>query len=83
MSKNKEISIGEAAKLCGVSVKQLRHWHNKGYIPEPHMVSCGERSYRFFSEKDVALIRSIKSLLDEGYRLPVAVKKATEFCGGK
>ncbi len=78
MTIKKDLSIGQAAKLSGVSVKQIRHWHEKGYIPEPSRVICGERSYRMFGKEDLELIREIKANLDNGYRLPVAAQKANE-----
>lgn len=74
----KDLSIGEAARLCNVSVKQIRHWHEKGYIPEPERVVCGERAYRTFGIEDLDIIKGIKSYLEEGYRLAVAAKKAAE-----
>ena len=78
MSIRKNISIGAAAKICNVSVKQIRHWSEKGYIPEPERVVCGMRSYRYFGTEDLEIIKGIKSYLDEGYRLPVAAQKAAE-----
>ena len=78
MTKVKNLSIGQAAERTNCSVKQIRHWAEKGYISEPERVICGERAYRMFGEEDLEIIRGIKSYLDEGYRLPVAVKKANE-----
>ncbi len=45
-SKNKIYSIGEASRLTGVTIKQIRNWEEKGYIPAPMRVICGERAYR-------------------------------------
>ena len=70
------VSIGEAARLCGVSVKQIRHWQAKGYIPEPQRVFCGQRAYRQFKTGDLELIKTIKSYLEEGFRLDIAAQKA-------
>ena len=69
-------SIGEAARLCGVTEKQIRHWEEKNHIPTAQRVICGERSYRQYSEKDLDLIRKIKEYLDEGYTLSAAAGKA-------
>jgi MerR family transcriptional regulator, redox-sensitive transcriptional activator SoxR len=74
----KYFSISQAAKVCDVTQKQIRHWEEKGFIPELKRVHCGERSYRQFSKSDFALISSIKQHLDDGYILPVAVKKAAD-----
>lgn len=78
MSIKKDLSIGEAARQCDCSIKQIRHWAEKHYIPEPERVICGERAYRMFGADDLELIKGIKSYLNEGYRLPVAAKKAVE-----
>jgi MerR family transcriptional regulator, global nitrogen regulator len=72
----KYFSIGQAAKMCGVTQRQIRNWEEKGFIPELKRVHCGDRSYRQFSKNDFELINRIKEYLDEGYVLSVAVKKA-------
>jgi MerR family transcriptional regulator, copper efflux regulator len=69
-------SIGQAAKNCGVTEKQIRHWEDKGHIPESRRVFCGERSYRQYTEDDFDLISRIKKYLDEGFTLLTAAKKA-------
>ena len=69
-------SIGDAARICGVTVKQIRHWEEKNYIPAPERVICGKRGYREFDEADMELITCIKSYLDEGYNLSIAARKA-------
>lgn len=76
VKKNQTVSIGEAAKLCGVTVKKIRHWQSRGYIPEPQRVVCGERAYRQFDDDDFLIIRKIKGYLDAGFRLEVAAEKA-------
>ncbi|RJR51789.1 MAG: MerR family transcriptional regulator [Desulfobacteraceae bacterium] len=74
--KNKTYSIGEAARLCGVTEKQIRHWEDMNYIPQASRVICGKRSYRQFTEDEFRLIRSIKRSLDDGFTLAAAVRKA-------
>ena len=69
-------SIGEAARLCGVTDKQIRHWEQRRIIPEAHRVICGKKSYRQFTDTDCRLIRRIKDHLDEGFTLQAAAKKA-------
>lgn len=81
-TRHKTYSIGEAARICGVTEKQIRHWEEKKHIPAPQRVICGQRSYRQFTEKDFNLIRSIKEYLDEGYTLSTAAKKAAEDVSG-
>ena len=75
-ARNKTYSIGEAARLCGVTEKQLRNWEEKGHMPPPQRVICGKRSYRQFTEEEFKLIRRIKDALDDGYTLSGAAKKA-------
>jgi DNA-binding transcriptional MerR regulator len=74
----KTFSIGDTAKLAGVSQKQLRNWEARGYIPPPTRVVCGKRAYRHFTEKQVKLIQVIKRMLDEGYALPHASRLAKQ-----
>lgn len=74
--RKKTFSIGDTAKLCGVSQKQLRNWEARGYIPAATRVVCGERAYRHFTEKQVSQIKAIKKLMDEGYALPHASRIA-------
>jgi MerR family redox-sensitive transcriptional activator SoxR len=74
---HKTYSIGEAARICGVTEKQIRHWEEKGHIPSPQRVICGKRNYRQFTEEGFSLIRRIREYLDEGFTLSVAAKKAS------
>jgi DNA-binding transcriptional MerR regulator len=71
-------AIGEAARITGATVKQLRHWHDRGYIPEPDRVVCGERSYRQFHSNDLKIISKLKSYLDAGYTLQSAARKTQQ-----
>jgi len=75
-TKTQTYGIGDAAKLANVSVKQIRNWETRGYIPEADRITCGDRAYRRFSLKQVEVISRIKSYLDEGYALPAAAEKA-------
>ena len=77
-TKHKTYSIGEAARICGVTEKQIRHWEEKKHIPSPQRVICGQRSYRQFTEVDFNLISKIKDYLNEGFVLAVAAKRAAE-----
>ena len=75
-SNNKPVfSIGEAARITGVTVKQLRHWENREYIPELTRVLSGERSYRKFYSHDLQIISQIKAYIDEGYTVKTAAGK--------
>ena len=81
-TKHKTYSIGEAARICGVTEKQIRHWEEKNHIPKAQRVICGKRSYRQFTEVDFNLISKIREYLDEGYTLSTAAKKAAEDVSG-
>ena len=70
-------SIGDTAKLSGASMKQIRNWEARGFIPTADRVVSGERAYRRFDQQQVKLITRIKQLQDEGYTLPAAAEKAT------
>ena len=74
--RNKTYSIGEAARMCGVTEKQLRHWEEKGLIEPPQRVICGKRSYRQLGDGELKQIRQIRKYLDEGFTLASAAKKA-------
>ena len=72
----KTYSIGETARICGITEKQIRYWEEKNLIPQAQRVICGKRSYRQFTEKEFNLIRRIKAYLDKGFTLPAASEKA-------
>jgi DNA-binding transcriptional MerR regulator len=69
-------SIGDTARMTGVTQKQIRNWEARGRIPIAMRVVCGEMAYRYFSLEEVEIIRKIKSYLDQGYTLAHASKMA-------
>ena len=77
-NKYQTVSIGEASRLTGASIKQIRNWANIGIIEPPDRVQCGERAYRQYNQADLETIKSIKAYLDEGYTLQTAARKADE-----
>ena len=52
----KNFSIGDTAKMTGVTQKQIRNWEAKGYISEATRVVSGERAYRRFSQDQIEII---------------------------
>ena len=56
----------EIAKLAGVSVRTLRHYHAIGLLPEPPR---GENGYRDYSAGDLARLLRIKRLDRKSTRL--------------
>ena len=69
-------SIGETARLTGVSEKQLRNWERRKYIPELDRITYGDVAYRRFDSEQVKLIQEMKKYIDDGYTLSAASKKA-------
>ena len=58
----KKYSIGETAKLMGVSVHTLRYWTNEGLI-EPEVVDP-DSGYRYYSFNQLHYIHRVKYLRD-------------------
>jgi DNA-binding transcriptional MerR regulator len=76
--KSETFSIGDTAKITGVSQKQLRNWEARGYITKADRVRCGERAYRYFNQDQVEQIQAIKKMMDEGYALAHASRLAKQ-----
>ena len=79
MSKESKLtfSIGDTAKLVGISQKQIRNWEEKEYIAKPERVVSGNRAYRRFTPSQVETMQLIKEYLDAGFTLKAAAQKAT------
>jgi len=56
----------EVAKLAGVTVRTLRHYHQMGVLPEP---ARSENDYRDYSAADLARVLRIKRLASLGFPL--------------
>ena len=69
-------SIGDTARMTGVTQKQIRNWEARGYIPTAMRVVCGDMAYRYFSLDQIEIITRIKGYLDQGYTLAHASKMA-------
>ena len=69
-----ELGIGQAAHLCGVSIRQLSYWTDKGIIAPSER--GGSRTYSYPAIKKVCLI---KQALDQGFSLEGAVAEADAF----
>jgi MerR family transcriptional regulator/heat shock protein HspR len=66
--------ISVAAELAGVHPQTLRIYERKGLV-DPARTSGGSRRY---SDEDIALLRRISELTDEGHNL-VGVKRVLEL----
>lgn len=71
-----ELGIGQAAHLCGVSIRQLSYWTDKGLVQPKG--GGGSRTYDYPAIEKVCLI---KQGLDQGYSLEGAVAEAEAFLG--
>jgi MerR family transcriptional regulator, redox-sensitive transcriptional activator SoxR len=80
-TKHETFSIGDTARMTGVSQKQLRHWEAREFISAPMRIVCGQRAYRYFTKRQVEQIVAIKRSLDEGYTLSHASRLARKFNG--
>jgi len=69
-----ELGIGQAAQLCGVSIRQLSYWTDKGIIKPSDQ--GGSRTYDYAAIEKVCLI---KQALDQGYSLEGAVAESEAF----
>ncbi len=65
------LSIGDAARVTGVSVRQLSYWTQKGLVRA--LGSPGKKRYDFRSLERIVLI---KRHLNEGYGLEEAAREA-------
>ena len=62
----KVLSIGEAAKLAGVSVQTLRHYDKLGLLAPSHVSAAG---YRRYSGCDCERLQLIRALREVGFDL--------------
>ncbi len=69
------LSVGEVARLAGVSTRTVRHYHAEGLLPEPPRDSSG---YRRYSSRDViTLVRAVR-LRALGMPLPEVAKQLAD-----
>jgi DNA-binding transcriptional MerR regulator len=69
-------SIGQTETLTGVSIRRIRYFESRGYIPKAERNICGDIAYRRFTKNQVEIIRAIKGFLDQGYTLARAAELA-------
>jgi DNA-binding transcriptional MerR regulator len=69
--------INEVFKETGIHPSSLRRWESLGLIV-PGRIVFGQTWVRVYSDQDLALLKRVKVLMDQGYRLRPAFDKATE-----
>ncbi len=65
------LSIGDAARVTGVSVRQLSYWTQKGLVRA--LGTTGKKRYDYKALERIAII---KHYLSEGYPLREAAREA-------
>src|SRR5438552_14004073 len=65
------LSVGEAARVTGVSVRQLSYWTQKGLVR-----ALGTPTKRLYDFRSLERIALIKQHLAEGYPLEQAAREA-------
>jgi DNA-binding transcriptional MerR regulator len=60
------LTIGQLAGYAGVTIKAVRHYHERGLLPEPSRDSSG---YRRYSAADATALIKIKTLAEAGVPL--------------
>jgi DNA-binding transcriptional MerR regulator len=68
--------INEISKESGIHPSSLRRWESLGLIA-PGRIVFGETWVRVYSDQDLALLKRVKELMDDGYRVRPAFDKAT------
>ena len=60
------LTIGEAARFAGVTVRAVRHYHQRGLLAEPERDASG---YRRYDADDVVTLLRIRTLGEAGVPL--------------
>ncbi|MFV0308605.1 MAG: MerR family transcriptional regulator [Desertimonas sp.] len=68
----------KAAKIVGISYRQLDYWTRTGLIEPSLAVADGSGSRRSYSYEDLLQLRMVKTLLDAGIGLP-SVRKVFSY----
>ncbi len=56
MEKSKELTVAQVAKLTGISVRTLHHYHQIGLLSPSHITAAG---YRFYGIKELERLQQI------------------------
>lgn len=78
MTVKRGFRTSEAAKLTGLTRRQLDHWDRTGFIRPSLAPAAGKGSARFYSFTDVVQLRVAKELRGTGVPLQ-ALRKVVEY----
>lgn len=67
--------INEVSRETGIHTSSLRRWESIGLMA-PSRISFGDTWVRVYSDEEVQMLKRVKRLMDEGYRLHWAFEKA-------
>jgi len=70
------LGIGQTAELCGISIRQLSYWTDKGMVK-----TVGSKGSRAYDYPAIEKLMMIKQALDQGYSLEGAVSEAETVIG--
>lgn len=69
--------INAVSRETGIHPSSLRRWEAQGLIT-PGRVDFGSTWVRIYTDAEVELLRRVKALMDEGYRVRAAFEKAEQ-----
>ncbi len=75
MAEARLLTSKEVIRKLDISLRQLYYWELKGII-KPKSVLMGSREFKRYSDRDLHVLKKVKSYLDEGYTLARAIQKA-------
>lgn len=73
-------SIGEIAKLTGITAFTLRYYEKIGLLPKPQRQNGKEDGIRRYDDRDLQFIRFIHGLKDTGMKLEDIATYVEEGC---
>ena len=69
--------ISDISKITGIPQKTIRNWEK--FLGPVDRLPCGKMKYRYYTKKQLNLIKKAKEFIDEGYCLKVAFQKANTY----